>query len=69
MQEFFLLIMDSPFLCQLACRLAALLGVGCRQSDTDPALVNLEPQAALAIIVSLLAQFRVCGCVLPQPLL
>ena len=65
MQEFFLLIMDSPFLCQLACRLAALLGVGCRQSDTDPALVDLEPQAALTVIVSLLAQLRVFGCVFP----
>ena len=63
MQEFFLLIMDSPFLCQLACRLAALLGVGCRQSDTDPALVDLEAQTALLVIIGLLAQFREFGCV------
>ena len=69
MQEFFLLIMDSPFLCQLACCLAAVIGVGCCQPDTDPALVDLESQAALTIIVSLLAQFREFGCVLPQPLL
>ena len=69
MQEFFLLIMDSPFLCQLACRLAADIGVGCRQPDADAVLVDLEPQTALPIIVSLLAQFRVFGCVLPQPLL
>jgi len=69
MQEFFLLIMDSPFLSQLACRLAAVIGVGCRQPDADPALVDLEAQAALPIIVSLLAQFRVFGCILPQPLL
>ena len=65
MQEFFLLIMDSPFLCQLACRLAAVIGVGCRKSDADPALVDLEPQAALSIIVGLLTQFRVFGCVFP----
>ena len=65
----FLFGVYSPFLCQLTCRLAAVIGVGCRQSDTDPALVNLEPQAALTIIVSLLAQFREFGCVLPQPLL
>ena len=44
MQEFFLLIMDSPFLCQLACRLATVIGVGCRQPDADAALVDLEPQ-------------------------
>ena len=69
MQEFFLLIMDSPFLCQLACRLAAVIGVGCRQPDADAALVDLEPQTALTIIVGLLAQFRVFCCVLPQPLL
>ena len=69
MQEFFLLIMDSPFLCQLACRLAAVIGVGCRQPDADPALVDLEPQPALAVIVGLLTQFRVFGCILPQPLL
>ena len=47
MQEFFLQIMDSPFLCQLACRLAAVIGVGCCQPDTDPALVDLEAQTAL----------------------
>jgi len=65
----FLFGVNSPFLCQLACRLAAVIGVGCRQPDADPALVDLEAQAALPIIVSLLAQFRVFGCTLPQPLL
>ena len=65
----FLFGVNSPFLRQLSCRLAAVIGVGCRQPDADSAFVDLEPQAALTIIVSLLAQFRVFGCVLPQPLL
>ena len=69
MQEFFLLIMDSPFLCQLACRLAAVIGVGCRQPDADPTLVDLEPQTTLTIIVSLLAQLREFLCVLAHTLL
>ena len=47
MQEFFLLIMDSPFLCQLPCRLTTVIGVGCRQPDADAALVDLEPQTVL----------------------
>jgi hypothetical protein len=65
----FLFGVNSLFLCQLACRLAAVIGVGCRQPNTDVALVDLEPQAALTIIIGLLTQFRVFGCVLPQPLL
>ena len=65
----FLFGVYSPLLCQLACRLAAVIGVGCHQPDADAALVDLEPQTALTIIVSLLAQFRVFGCILPQPLL
>ena len=69
MQEFFLLIMDSPFLCQLACRFSAVIGVGCRQPDADPALVDLKAQTALLIIGGLRTQFRVFGCILPQPLL
>ena len=62
----FLFGVYSPFLCQLACRLAAVIGVGCRQPDADPALVDLEPQAALPIIIGLPAQLRVFFCELPQ---
>ena len=69
MQEFYLLIMDSPLLCQFTCGLAAIFGVGCCQPDADPVLVDLKPQAALTVIVGLLTQFRVFGCVLSQPLL
>ena len=65
----FLFGVNSPFLRQLACRLAAVIGVGCRQPDADPALVDLEAQTALAVIIGLLAQLRVFLCVLPQPLL
>ena len=60
---------NSPFLRQLACRLAAVIGVGCHQPDADAALVDLKAQTALLIIVGLLTQFRVFGCILPQPLL
>ena len=59
MQEFVLSVMNSPFLSQLACRLAAILAVRCRQTDTDAALVNLEPQPALSIVLRELAQLRV----------
>ena len=69
MQELLLSVVYSPFLSQFACRFSAVIGVGCRQPDADAALVDLEPQAALPIIVGLLAQFRVFGCVFPQPLL
>ena len=69
MQEFFLLIMDSPFLRQFACRLAAIFGVRCCQPDADSAFINLESQAALLVIVGLLAQLREFGCVFKQPLL
>ena len=65
----FLFGVNSPFLRQLACRLAAVIGVGCCQPDADSALVDLEAQTTLAIIVGLLTQFRVFGCILPQPLL
>ena len=69
MQELLLSVVYSPFLRQLTCRLTAIIGVGCRQPDTDSALVDFEAQTALAIIVGLLAQFRVLGCILPQALL
>ena len=61
--------MNPPLLRQFACCFAAIIGVGCRQPDADAALIDLEPQAALTIIVGLLAQFRVFGCVLAKPLL
>ena len=57
------------FLNQFACRLAAFISIGCRQPDADAALVDLEPQTTLSVVVSLLAQFRVFGCILTQPLL
>ena len=69
MQEFILSVMNSPFLCQLACRLAAILAVRCRQTDADTALINLEPQAALPIVLRKLAQLRVFFCELSHTLL
>ena len=61
MQEFFLLIMDSPFLCQLACRLAAVIGVGCRQPDADPALDIIFRSPAWAAFYGVPAFFRPPG--------
>ena len=61
MQACFYLVCIPRF---FASSLAAVIGVGCRQPDADAALVDLEAQTVLPII-SLLAQFRVFGCVLP----
>ena len=58
MQGATLVVMDSSLLCQLTCCLAAIIGVGCRQPDADSAFINLEAQAALFVIVGLLAQLR-----------
>ena len=61
--------MDSPFLCQFTCCLATDIKVWCCQSDADSAFTNLEAQAALLVIVGLLAQFREFGCIFKQALL
>ena len=45
------------------------LGIGSRQADADPVLVDLESQTALFIIAGLSAQLRILGSVLPQPFL
>ena len=58
MQGATLVVMDSSLLCQPTCCLAAIIGVGCRQPDADSAFINLEAQAALFVIVGLLAQLR-----------
>ena len=60
---------NFSFLRLFTCRLATVIGVRCRQPDADAALVDLKAQTALTVIVSLLAQFQVFSCVIPQPLL
>lgn len=47
---------------KITCGLSAFLTVRRCQPDADPAFVNLEPQAAVLVIVGLLAQFRVFAC-------
>ena len=69
MQGATLVVMDSSLLCQLTCCLAAIIGVGCRQPDADSAFINLEAQAALFVIVDLLAQFRELDGIGQQPIL
>lgn len=44
-----------------------LLLTQCRQSDTNSTLVDLETQAALLVIIGLLAEFREFGCIGQQP--
>ena len=61
--------MDSPPLRQFACRLAPVIAVRRCQANTDPALIDLEPQTALSIVIGQLAQLRVFLCVVTQPLL
>ena len=60
---------NPSILRQLACRLAAILAVRCCQPDTDSAFINIEPQAALAIVLRKLAQLRVFLCKTPHTLL
>ena len=55
------LVACSLLLGNLACTGSPFLAVRCCQSDADSALVNLEPQAALLVIVGLLAQLRELG--------
>ena len=69
MQGATLVVMDSSLLCQLTCCLAAIIGVGCRQPDADSAFINLEAQAALIVIVGLLAQLRELDGIGQQPIL
>jgi hypothetical protein len=69
MQGATLVVMDSSLLCQLTCCLAAIIGVGCRQPDADSAFINLEAQAALFVIVGLLAQLRELDGIGQQPIL
>ena len=45
----------------IASLLATFLAIRCSQSYADSAFVNLKPQAALLVIIGLLAQFRVLG--------
>ena len=69
MQGATLVVMDSSLLCQLTCCFAAIIGVGCRQPDADSAFINLEAQAALFVIVGLLAQLRELDGIGQQPIL
>ena len=52
----------------IASLLATFLAIRCSQSYADPAFADLKPQAAVLVIISLLAQFRELGCVGQQPL-
>ena len=52
----------------IASLLATFLAIRCSQSYADSAFVNLKPQAALLVIIGLLAQFRELGCIGRQPL-
>ena len=47
----------------IASLLATFLAIRCSQSYADSAFVNLKPQAALLVIIGLLAQFRELGCI------
>ena len=49
--------------------LAALFTIRRCQPDADSAFINLEAQAALFVIVGLLAQFRELGGIGQQPIL
>ena len=69
MQEVLLSVVYPPFLCQFTCCLTAFNRIGSCQSDADSAFVDLEAQAAMLVIIGLLAQFREFGCVFKQPLL
>mgnify|MGYP004652253419 CR=1 FL=1 len=69
MQELFLFDINTSSLRQFTCSIAAILTVRRCQPDTDTALVDLEAQAAVFVIISLLAEFREFGCISQQPLL
>lgn len=60
--------MDSLLFSKITGCGTASIGIRCGQTDADPALVDLEPQTALLIIVGLLTQFREFGSVGKQPL-
>ena len=53
----------------IASLLATFLTIRCSQSYADSAFVNLKPQAALRVIIGLLAQFRKFGSIGQQSLL
>ena len=55
--------LDSVGFCLLACCFSSFLTIRRCQPDADSAFVDLEPQAALLVIVGLLAQLREFGCV------
>jgi hypothetical protein len=48
------LILNPLLLCELACCFSAFLTVRSCQPDADSAFIDLEPQAALFVIVGLL---------------
>ena len=55
-------------LSKLACCVTALVGIRRGQSDAEASAVNLEGQAALFVIVGLVAQVGILCCILCQPL-
>ena len=59
---------NTILLCSITCRLAAVDSVRRCQSDADSAFVDLEPQAALLVIIGLSAQLRELGGIGQQPL-
>ena len=62
-------IINAIFLCDYTCCFPTLLGVRGSQPDTNPVFVDLKAQAAVFVIVGLLAQLREFGCIGQQPFL
>ena len=58
-----LVLVDSLLLGLLPCRISAFLTIRSCQPDADSALVDLEAQTALLVIIGLLAKLREFGCV------
>ena len=50
-----LFVVNPVFFSQFTCYLASIIGIGCCQPDADSAFIDLESQAALFVIVGLLA--------------
>lgn len=59
---------QSIFLGKLTCRVSALVGIRCGQTDSEAPAVNLKGQLTLFVIVGLPAQVGILCRVLCQPL-
>ena len=61
---------DTLFVCAGTCGLSSFLNIRCCQPDADSVFVDIESQAALLVIIGLLAQFWKLGSVVgKQPFL